>query len=554
MSRKHPIDDQFRKKLNQHEVQPDPKIWENISGAIQKKSKPNGMLWTGAIISLALVAVAAWYFADPLFADRSLAEKESRSVISEEAGESFPSEMSSAYTDPSEINQENASSLNESHLKNNQDESNYPSAHLMATESASVQVESSSIKAEAQQEKAEPQTSRNEQASNNTQGNKFSKEATNTTPEVAQSPQSNNLMQPFLTEQMNHDETLSSAPEFGTMASEEKSLSSDKLIQRSNQKSALLGSYGDRSILARAWATDELEAVNDQTAGFRAFQVSRFKRIEQSQKSLLDKIDICALTNPKTNECPTFGTLRKRYQIDLYATTGLLLQSLGTNEPAGSEWTTHLQERRASESGAWSIGMGVRLGTQFSNGVALRGGIQISRGQVRLDYNDETQRREVINVSVDTIVDGQGNTVVIWDTLSRQVTGIIPRTEFNDFTQVDIPLTVGYTFLGRDYDVELNGGIMLNAMFRRSGRIFGPGEADFVSIDSDAPDALNAYKSKLGLSFIISAALNYHLTDQYSVFIEPQLRYYNEAVSPDNYFLQEQWFNINMQLGARYSF
>jgi hypothetical protein len=184
----------------------------------------------------------------------------------------------------------------------------------------------------------------------------------------------------------------------------------------------------------------------------------------------------------------------------------------------------------------------------------LRGGVQISRGQVRLDYNDETQRREVINVSVDTIVDGQGNTVVIWDTLSRQVTGIIPRTEFNDFTQVDIPLTVGYTFLGRDYDVELNGGIMLNAMFRRSGRIFGPGEADFVSIDSDAPDALNAYKSKLGLSFIISAALNYHLTDQYSVFIEPQLRYYNEAVSPDNYFLQEQWFNINMQLGARYSF
>jgi len=535
MSRKHPIDEQFRKQLNQHEIQPDPKIWNNISGVVQKKTRNYGMLWSALIVIA--VGLGAWLY---LSGTENTYEESSTNQQLSVQDQNVQSSLENA--DQSAMNASAEMDLNAKAAS----EQSFPEAvNTQSTESTDLYFENKRLEKENSTiigSKNLQQKNASAQIGNTT--NISARSSKTKTPLGQEKPIDKNIK-------------ASSFSNDGTSSNLKRATSLKTMPLRFMEDRSAGNPISDLRSTRNASPELNLAAfsfLEEGNEGFKAFQINKFKKTEENQKALLDQLDICALINPHTNECPTFGALRKRFQIDVYATTGLLLQSLGTNSPVATEWTNHLQEREQSETGSWSVGMGIRLGTQFSNGISMRGGIQISEGRIRLDYDDETQRREVINVSVDTIVDNQGNTVVIWDTLSRQVTGIIPRTEYNTFTQIDIPLTVGYTFLGRDYDVELYGGVMLNALFTRSGRIFGPGEAEFVSIDSDDPNAFNAYRSKLGLSFIISAALNYHLTDQFSAFIEPQLRYYNEAVSPDSYFLKEQWFNINLQVGGRYSF
>ena len=311
------------------------------------------------------------------------------------------------------------------------------------------------------------------------------------------------------------------------------------------------------SLVQQAWAKNKYEAapfIRSAEKGYGPVRTAAFLSLEERQRKALNEFDVCATLFPSLEDCPKFGDRRRRYQIDAYTHVGALFSHL-TNNDLDVEVNSYLNQRRTTEVPSWYLGFGLRLSTQWTNGISLRGGLQISQSQIRVEYLDETQRQTTVNVSIDTLVDQDGNTTVVWDTISVIETGVENRQFHNTFTQIDLPVTLGYTFFGPRYDVELNAGVMFNVLFQRSGRVFAPEDGTFYELGrTGAPPGTQPYRAELGLSLVTSVALNYRLSPQFSVFIEPQLRYFVDPVSPASYSLQENWFMGSLMLGGRYAF
>lgn len=543
------FDQLLREKLNGHAVTPDPKVWNAIQQQVQSSSRRH-YAWWGAFALLVLGAAA--YLLWPTDSDTpTYPTNTSTSEVLNESPESTshdesptalfggettsstpltgesemaPGQPTAPKASPRTVIAENRNSESgENTLTANSKKSSNPSASADKSKASSAQAgmedgnssqkESamSAADSKTQQEKASknqrsPEASTNSNISVNSQANKSS----------------------FPTQDKQND----------LIDEENERLAATSPLWNTLQEGAPFGA-----------TSEEL----DYTAGFKGFQTEAFLNLERRQKNALRGHDLCDMLFPSLEDCPKFGDRRRRYQIDAYTQTGVLFSHL-TNNFSSEEIGTYLGQRRSTETPLWHIGFGVRLSTQWTNGISMRGGLQISQSKIRVDYVDETERQTTVNVSIDTLVDDQGNTTVVWDTISIVETGVEDRRHYNTFTQIDIPLTVGYTFLGPRYDVEVNGGVMFNLLFQREGSVFGPEDEFYELGQSNPPAGQQAYDQKLGLSIIGSVALNYHLSPQFSLFVEPQLRYFLDPVSPGDYALHESWFIGSLMMGGRYSF
>jgi cytoskeletal protein RodZ len=524
-----PLDKAFRDKLKDHEINPSDHIWEDISKAVDKKSR---RLWL--ILAPILLAIAAAIFYFVWSSDKGSIQAEQEGIpevehTDQQAGQSrdIKSEDLRAESYKSENNQSSKASAFSS---------TNSSTSAQSTTSKTQTSQTTTAKTTASSQKSASNVDYKLDNKTNTAENETAQTGISTEQKLKQS---------------SAERAWSQSNNAATRQSDTKAAFAQESEPRSKDATGTIKSKSQISY-SRPVFEAPVEFIKTDNDGIHRFEVARFKAVEKEQREILTKTDQCALLYPKTNECPEFKDLNRRFQFDVYGLIGKKFSTLSTNDdiPGLGEY---LNARRTSETALWNIGLGVRLSTQWTSGVSLRGGLEISRGQIRLNYDDESQKRVVVTVTQDTIVDGEGNITIIQDTTSITETNIIPVEDFNNFTQLDIPLTVGYTFLGREYDIELNAGVMFNLLFEKSGMIFNA-EDELKNIDPSANESISAYRQQLGLSLITSAAINYHLTEQFSVFAEPQLRYFLKPVSPELYELKESWFHFNLMLGGRYSF
>lgn len=522
-----PLDNLFRDQLKDHEIQPEPHVWESINTAINKNTRKIWLILAPVILLLAALAIYIIANINPSPQSQgpvSGIEQSAPAISMQEDGQT--SSLSSGGKQ--DINQE---STQDREIAEDQTSSAQVNDGQENREIKS-QNEAVSKRDEAKMVSSSDNSGTSIQALNENEDVNFNNEKSNSSvaTKISSGDTKNALEREdtFIEDDISQEKSTSSSSEIATSGNNE----SASIISNSS-----MGSF---------------EKLATENEGFQRFSVDHFKENEKDQRNVLSTTDLCALMYPKTNECPTFKDLNRRFQLDVYAIGGKKFSTLSTNNSVGNV-NDYLNKRRSTETPLWNVGMGIRLANQWTNGISVRGGIQISKGSIRLNYMDESQRRTVVNVSVDTIIDDAGNTTVVWDTISVVETNIIPVEDFNNFTQLDVPLTVGYTFLGRNYDIELNGGVMFNLLFTKHGRIFDP-ENEIASIDPSDNGSIQAYEKQLGLSIISSVAFNYHLTEQISVFAEPQFRYFLKPVSPELYSLEESWFHMNLMLGTRYSF
>jgi|GEM_PF-1651504 hypothetical protein len=551
------FDQLLRKKLNGHSVTPDPKVWDAIQHQVQSSGRRH-YLWWGAFAVLILGAAA--YFLWPKASETATyPENTSTSEVLKESPQATPntknmtasaqlieeSRTTTSQLAPSKSNalaalaeEENevqkeryaaskgsqppglstSSPKRQSSLASPQgdDERDSPTGNTLAT------VDHKSIKEKAIENTQKKSSSNNQLLSGATENSEYSSASIGSG--------SKSKMQKLNTQEQEQDNNL--------------------LREENERRAATSPLWNALSEEASAVAASD-ELYSNQ--GFKGFQKEAFLKLERRQKEALQGHDLCDMLFPSLEDCPEFGDRRRRYQVDAYTQTGVLFSHL-TNNFSSEEISTYLGQRRSTETPLWHIGFGVRLSTQWTNGISMRGGLQISQSKIRVDYVDETQRQTTVNVSIDTLIDDQGNTTVVWDTISIIETGVEDRRHYNTFTQIDIPLTVGYTFLGPRYDVEINGGVMFNLLFQRDGSVFGAEDNFYALGASNPPAGQQPYDQKLGLSIIGSVALNYHMSQQFSLFVEPQLRYFLDPVSPGDYALHESWFIGSLMVGGRYSF
>lgn len=542
---KNNFDKQIREKLAQHEVKPNPAVWESIQGQLAASAQRQ-YGWLAGLFFMLVLAGAIYYF--------TLEE----SPAPEETSEVPAMQQLDPVSDPS------FSDRNASMDKPEEFTGSVSSTESTASASASTSSEVASLKSSAKaantdvRESISKSTTRDVVLSSDTKNSSRASQSSISDDAELVSQQDQSTQKASLPSRSNA--TLEGSRQNSTPAereSSESNQSSDLIAQQAqgSQPEQTAEASDNASLVEKAWDSRLLAMENMSSAeDYTPVQTAAFLTLEERQREVLDEYDICDVLFSSIEDCPEFGDRRRRYQIDAYAQTGMLFSHL-TNNNLDVEVNSYLNKRRSAETPMWHVGFGVRLSTQWTSGISLRGGLQIAQSQIRVDYRDETERQTTVNVSIDTLVDDNGNTTVVWDTISIIETGVEDRQFHNTFTQIDIPLTVGYTFFGPRYDVEVNAGVMFNVLFQRSGRVFGPEEDQFYELGrTGAPPGTQPYSSDLGVSVITSVALNYRLSPQFSVFVEPQLRYFLDPVSPGGYALQENWFMGSLMLGGRYAF
>ncbi len=547
------FDKHIREKLAAHEVAPRPLVWENIETQLASSAKSQ-YRWLAGLLFVVVIAGATYYFT---------------SMGSSTSPEAFPSSSSSdlqqqpnqtaMISTGEESTSENPQSVTQVEQLNSQSSIDQATEFAIAENTLSDQSD--------KMQKSQGETSfsagltKAQEAANydNASGSTYSPRA-----ESGPSAQNNSKATTEQADRMlTETDQTAAKPSFSSSENQSATVSEMQNTTAPENQSATVSNKeiaDDDSppLVQRAWENkQQFEAASVLTTDGKMHspvQAAAFLTLEERQRKALNEFDICDVLFPSIEDCPKFGDRRRRYQIDAYSQVGMLFSHL-TNNDLDVEVNSYLNQRRSTEVPTWYVGFGLRLSTQWTNGISLRGGLQVSESQIRVEYLDETQRQTTVNVSIDTLVDQDGNTTVVWDTISIIETGVETRQFHNTFTQIDIPLTVGYTFFGPRYDVEVNAGVMFNLLFQRSGRVFAPEDNAFYELGrTGAARGTQPYRSELGISLVTSVALNYRLSPQFSVFVEPQLRYFVDPVSPSSYALQENWFMGSLMLGGRYAF
>ena len=68
---------------------------------------------------------------------------------------------------------------------------------------------------------------------------------------------------------------------------------------------------------------------------------------------------------------------------------------------------------------------------------------------------------------------------------------------------------------------------------------------------SNDPDAFPAFRNNVGMSFYGSIGLNYHLTRDIQLLIEPEFRYFKNPFSRSDYILDQRYFTMGALVGLR---
>ncbi len=207
-----------------------------------------------------------------------------------------------------------------------------------------------------------------------------------------------------------------------------------------------------------------------------------------------------------------------------------------------------LNDRRNSESYLFAYNVTARMGLKLANGLTGTAGISYDRFHERFDYYDPNQNRTTItNVIVDTLVIN-GNTTYVWDTLSITTIGSRTVEHTNSLTFISVPLTLGYTWQMDKFNVAIQGGVSLNVLFSKGGRIIQP-DNGVGSLNGDGHKSV--YKSSAGLGLLGGVVIEYKLKNGMSFIAEPRFSYQLSNLTTNGYPLEQNYWTAGVNVGLR---
>ena len=222
-------------------------------------------------------------------------------------------------------------------------------------------------------------------------------------------------------------------------------------------------------------------------------------------------------------------------------------------EPKSEEYREYADMRLESESASFSFGAMARFSAVFQNGLALRTGIAVNQINEKFTWKDPSaENRRVVNVLIDTIINAPMDTTFVFDTLSIVESGTRVREIHNRYQMIDIPLLVGAEFHSGNWTFSTSVGLMFNIAFEKSGEILAENGEPLVINNSESGNDI--FRSSLGVSFNGSFGVGYRISPQYSILVEPRVKYQLKPLTLDNYVLNQNYFIFGVQAGLRYKF
>lgn len=233
-------------------------------------------------------------------------------------------------------------------------------------------------------------------------------------------------------------------------------------------------------------------------------------------------------TGPK---CPSFSKKKINYFIETGIEAGIPIKKLGTSADAPKLYDL----RKETENPWYSWGLSLKGGILVKERFSISTGVEYLQLNERFDYT----KSEV----VDLIYHVNPNTGV--------VTG--PYPIFKNISSsgqirhklVNIPLTVGYKLLDKDFELQLDAGVYLNVHSKSTGKIM-------VASDSiGSIENLNMYKGSLGMGLSGGFTVGKKIGGRSLLFLRPTFRYSLNEWNRESYQMNTLYHNFSVSAGWR---
>jgi len=210
-------------------------------------------------------------------------------------------------------------------------------------------------------------------------------------------------------------------------------------------------------------------------------------------------------------ECPAFIiTGGKGIILDFYFSPDFAMREFN---PRGIEFNSYSVARENSENPYLSFSAGMRFSYINKSGLALRTGINFTQINENFKY---------LNTNITGI-----DTIIVIDS----------GTNVRDTTYIETGETV-----------DINAGVFVNLLFQQRGRYIDQQGFPNWFVDQDV------YKTSLALSYYGSLGVNYYINPRMDFMLEPNLRYYSQSFTVNDYPLTQEYLKFGVLSGIRYHF
>jgi hypothetical protein len=294
--------------------------------------------------------------------------------------------------------------------------------------------------------------------------------------------------------------------------------------------------------------TERSMLAENAVLSFLQQQSTGFLKSSKGKNQLKYEFDVCGV--PRNPICFESRYPLRFFAIDVLAGPDFFDKLI---QPQSREHQEYADMRLASESASFSYGAMLRFSAVFQNGLALRTGISINQINEKFTWKDPNAvNRRVVNVLIDTIINAPMDTTFVFDTLSIIESGTRVREIHNRYQMIDIPFLVGAEFHSGKWTFTSSLGVMFNIAFEKSGEILAENGDPIVINNQESGDEI--FRSSLGLSFSGSFGVGYRISPQYSILVEPRVKYQLKPLTVDHYVLNQNYFIFGVHAGLRYKF
>ncbi len=212
--------------------------------------------------------------------------------------------------------------------------------------------------------------------------------------------------------------------------------------------------------------------------------------------------------------------------MDLVASPNYVIKNLSVYNNT-LENNEYVNKRLRTEQSKFGYTVGVRASFRLHDVSEIRTGILYSKITENFKYQREP--------SVDP------------------VTGVVTtyplEVSKNKYEFVDIPILIGYREDRKEFDFNVNFGILLNLAFSQQGRILDP--YGVGSIDVRGTPEAPIFQTRSGLALYSSIGYNYKFSDRVHLLIEPSLKYVIRPINHWDFPVRQRFHTFGITTGLR---
>ena len=200
-----------------------------------------------------------------------------------------------------------------------------------------------------------------------------------------------------------------------------------------------------------------------------------------------------------------------------------------------------LTDRENTESYMLSYQANARLGIKLPSGLTGMAGVSYDRYNERFDYFNPAEQLPIETTVI--VVAGGDSTVSI----SIEAIGEHTVKHTNTMSFVSVPLTAAYTWQGDKLNVGVHGGMAVNLLFLKSGRIVN--EEGLQSLNSTVRK--ETYKTSAGFNLTGGLIFEYKIDRDISFIAEPRFSYNLRSLTTDGYPIDQKYLTAGINFGIR---